>query len=78
METNISHATQKFIESCDKFSVDLLREAIAEGADPYINCFIQAYWHIKSSAKYTLEKEGHYYQPEARARMNELLCNVEY
>jgi hypothetical protein len=33
METNISPATQKFIEACDKFSVDMLREAIAEGAD---------------------------------------------
>ena len=33
METIISQATQKFINACDTFNIELLREAIAEGAD---------------------------------------------
>lgn len=60
----------------DNQYVDVLEYLLNRGANPYVNCFVESYWHIKSSAKYTLEKEGHYYQPEARNRMNELLKHV--
>jgi hypothetical protein len=56
--------------------VTILEYLLKRGANPYANCFTKHYRHIKSSAKYTLEKEGHYYQPEARNRMNELLKHV--
>lgn len=56
--------------------VTILEHLLKLGANPNVNCFNEHYRHIKSSAKYTLEKEGHYYQPEARSRMNELLKHV--
>lgn len=56
--------------------VTILEHLLKLGANPNVNCFNEHYRHIKSSAKYTLEKEGHYYQPEARNRMNELLKHV--
>lgn len=53
--------------------VAILEYLLSLGANPDVNCFNEHYRHIKSSAKYTLEKEGHYYQPKARERMKELL-----
>lgn len=53
--------------------VTILEYLLRLGANPDVNCFNQHYKHIKSSAKYTLEKESHYYQPKARKRMKELL-----
>lgn len=53
--------------------VSILEYLLSLGANPEVNCFNEHYRHIKSSAKYTLEKEGHYYQPKARERMKELL-----
>ena len=53
--------------------VSILEYLLSLGANPDVNCFNEHYRHIKSSAKYTLEKEGHYYQPKARERMKELL-----
>jgi hypothetical protein len=58
--------------------VIILEHLLKLGANPNVNCFNEHYRHIKSSAKYTLVKEGHYYKSEARARMNELLCDVEF
>ena len=54
--------------------VAILEYLLSLGANPDVNCFNEHYKHIKSSAKYTLEKEGHYYQPKARERMRELLA----
>lgn len=58
--------------------VAILEYLLKLGANPNVNCFTKHYKHIRSSAKYTLVKEGHYYKPEARERMHKLLADVEF
>lgn len=73
----IENLDNSVLDSCVEQQFDIVLDyLLAAGANPNVNCFTPPYNHIKSSALYTVQKRGDYYEIGKAEKMTQSLISA--